>query len=54
MMKNIKLLFVGMAILLSTSIFADNSPISMLENTSNQIIDTLKKNKSALILTRIE
>lgn len=47
-MKTAKILFLGLALSLSQWIWAQSSPVPMLQSTANQIIDTLKKNKSSL------
>jgi len=47
-MKRIKLIGIGLALLLTQNIWAQNSPVPMLQDTANQILDTLKQNKSSL------
>lgn len=42
-----QVLFAGMFVL-TTMVFADNSPVPMLEQTAQQIVTTLKQNKSNL------
>lgn len=47
-MKIIKTVIMSAALLLTNVIWAQSSPIPMLENTANEIIATLKQNKSSL------
>jgi len=47
-MKIIKLIFLSVAVLLSQVIYAESSPVLMLEQTANQIIATLKEHKASL------
>jgi len=42
-----QVMFIGMVVL-TTMVFADNSPVPMLEQTAQQIITTLKQNKNNL------
>lgn len=47
-MKQLKICFVVISMLLSQVILAQSSPVPMLEQSANQIIGTLKENKSSL------
>ncbi|KTD30499.1 MULTISPECIES: phospholipid-binding protein MlaC [Legionella] len=47
-MKGIKTIVLFVALSLTSWVWAASSPIPMLENTANQIISTLKQNKSNL------
>lgn len=47
-MKIAKIVFLGFALSLSQWIWAQSTPVPMLQNSANQIIDTLKKNKGSL------
>lgn len=47
-MKIIKLIILSVSMLLSQVIYAETSPVSMLEQTANQIIATLKEHKTNL------
>ncbi|MGQ3891242.1 MlaC/ttg2D family ABC transporter substrate-binding protein [Legionella sp. CNM-4043-24] len=47
-MKIAKIIIIGFALTLSQWIWAQTTPVPMLQNTANQIIDTLKKNKASL------
>jgi len=46
--KIAKIVFLGFALSLSQWIWAQSTPVPMLQNSANQIIDTLKKNKGSL------
>lgn len=48
MMNTIKTLFFSLIVLVSQSLWAEASPVPMLENTASQIIATLKQNKANL------
>lgn len=47
-MKTIKHVFFLMFMVLSPWIFAQSSPVPMLENTASQILNTLKQNRAGL------
>lgn len=47
-MKTIKAITVSILMLLTFQLWAAQSPVPMLENTANKIIDTLKQNKTSL------
>ena len=47
-MKRLQLAFLAMTFLFSQLLFADASPVQMLDQTAQQILDTLKQNKSSL------
>lgn len=47
-MRIIKTILFVVSVILSPIIYAQNSPIPMLEQTANNIIATLKENKSSL------
>lgn len=47
-MKTIKLMFLGMAILLSQMLWAESTPVSMLQDTADKILANLDKNKPNL------
>lgn len=48
MMNTIKTLLLSLVVLVSQSLWAEVSPVPMLENTASQIIATLKQNKANL------
>lgn len=47
-MKGIKSIIVAAALVLTQNVWAQSSPVPMLEGTANQIISTLKQNKGNL------
>ena len=47
-MKQLKFVFLAMTLLFSQLLLANESPVQMLDQTANQILDTLKQNKSTL------
>lgn len=47
-MKPIKIVFFSTLMLLMQALWAQSSPVPMLENAANQIINTLKDNKTSL------
>ncbi|STX51155.1 signal peptide protein, toluene tolerance protein Ttg2D [Legionella busanensis] len=47
-MKVIKLIFLGFCICLAQTLWAQSSPIPMLQDTADQIVTTLKQNKTSL------
>jgi phospholipid transport system substrate-binding protein len=47
-MKMIKIVLLGIVLSLSQGIWAQSTPVPMLQTTANQILDTLKKNKGSL------
>jgi phospholipid transport system substrate-binding protein len=47
-MKGIRILGLALVFSITQTLWAQTSPIPMLENTANQILSTLEKNKSSL------
>lgn len=47
-MKQLKYAFLAITLLFSQLLFANESPVQMLDQTANQILETLKQNKSTL------
>ncbi|MFC3909626.1 phospholipid-binding protein MlaC [Legionella dresdenensis] len=47
-MKLIKGLLLGLSVLLASTVFAENSPVPMLQETADHILTTLKQNKANL------
>lgn len=47
-MKGLQVIIIAIGLALTQTIWAQASPVPMLENTATQIIDTLKKNQTSL------
>ncbi len=47
-MKGFKVIIIAMGLAFTQAMWAQSSPVPMLENTATQIIDTLKKNQASL------
>jgi phospholipid transport system substrate-binding protein len=47
-MKGFKIIFMAISLAFAQAMWAQSSPVPMLENTANQVIDVLKKNRTSL------
>ena len=47
-MKGLNVIIIALGLAFTQAMWAQSSPVPMLENTANQIVDTLKKNQASL------